>query len=69
MASHTLALCWAIVVRLVVVTGVKTGSNGWLVTGEFSPPLFTSSLEEEFLDDGVFDLAILDIMVPLLKIV
>ena len=48
-------------------TGVKTGSKGWEI-GEFSPLLFTSSLIEEFLDDGVFYLAMLDRIMPLLKI-
>ena len=56
------------IIRPVIVTGVKTDSNGWLPIGEFSLSLFSSSLEEEFLDDGVFYLAMLDTMVQLLKI-
>ena len=58
---------WVVIACLVAHTGVKTSSKGW-ETGEFSPSLFTSSLEEEFLYDGVFDLAMLDKIVPLLKI-
>ena len=55
------------IIHPVIVTGVKTDSNGWLPIGEFSLSLFSSSLEEEFLDDGVFDLAMLDTMVQLLN--
>ena len=60
---------WVVIARPVASIGVKTGFNGWVTEGECSHSLFTSSLEEKFLDDGVFDLAILDTTVPLLKII
>ena len=64
----TLLGTWIVITRPVADTGVKTGSKDWVAIGECSPSLFTSSLEEEFLYDGVFYLAILDTIVPLLKI-